>query len=469
MATTRIIPMHHNKGKTIAQCLSDRTNYAMNPDKTEGGELISAYECDPDFASSQFQMAKKQYFDNTGRIQHSDVIAYQLRQSFKPGEVTPEEANQIGCELAARFTKGEHAYIVCTHIDRAHIHNHIIWNSTSLDCTRKFRNFWGSTEAIRRLSDMICMEHKLSVIENPQKHGKSYNKWLGGNAKLSNRELLKMAIDAALQEKPKDFDALLLILKNSGYTATRRGKNLSFLHAGQKQNIRLFSLGDGYSEAELRAVISGSKDHNPFVKKKYPKRSQRPTLIQEIEGKLNSGKGYWYDQTMKVVKLKQMAKTLLYLEEKSFPDYAALSQAAETADAKFYDLKQRIKAAETRMAEIQTLRTHIINYSKTREVYTQYRKVGYSKKFLAEHEGDIILHKAAKKAFDELGLKKLPTVKTLQEEFNTLLTDKKAAYAEYRKAQDEMRELAVHKANAAYLLGIEEEKSKERERQREEK
>ena len=121
------------------------------------------------------------------------------------------------------------------------------------------------------------------------------------------------------------------------------------------------------------------------------------------------------------------------------------------------------------MAEIQTLRTHIINYSKTREVYTQYCKAGYSKKFLAEHEGDIILHKAAKKAFDDLGLKKLPTVKTLQEEFNTLLTDKKAAYAEYRKAQDEMRELAVHKANAAYLLGIEEEKAKERERQHEEK
>jgi hypothetical protein len=469
MATTRIIPMHHNKGKTIAQCLSDRTDYAMNPDKTEGGELISTYECDPEFASSQFLLAKKQYFDNTGRVQHSDVIAYQLRQSFKPGEVTPAEANRIGCELATRFTKGEHAFIVCTHTDRAHVHNHIIWNSTSLCCTRKFRHFWGRTEAMRRLSDMICMDHKLSVIENPQKHGKSYNKWLGDNAKLSNRELLKMAIDAALQEKPKDFDALLLILKNSGYTATWRGKNLSFLHAGQKQNIRLSSLGDGYSETELRSVIGGGRTHSPFVKKKYPKRSQRPTLIQEIEGKLNSGKGYWYDQTMKVVKLKQMAKTLLYLEEKSFPDYDALSQAAETADAKFYDLKQKIKTSETRMAEIQTLRTHIINYSKTREVYTQYRKAGYSKKFLAEHEGEIILHKAAKKAFDDLGLKKLPTVKSLQEEFSTLLTDKKAAYAEYRKAQDEMRELAVHKANAAYLLGIEEEKSKERERQHEEK
>lgn len=469
MATTRIIPMHHNKGKTIAQCLSDRTDYAMNPEKTEGGELISAYECDPEFASAQFLLSKKLYFDNTGRVQHSDVIAYQLRQSFKPGEVTPEEANRIGCELATRFTKGEHAYIVCTHTDRAHIHNHIIWNSTSLCCTRKFRNFWGSTEAIRRLSDMICMEHKLSVIENPQKHGKSYNKWLGDNAKLSNRDLLKMAIDAALQKKPKDFDGLLAILKSSGYTATRRGKNLSFLHASQKQNIRLSSLGDGYSEAELRAVIGGGRTHTPFVKKKYLKRSQLPTLIQEIEGKLNSGKGYWYDQTMKVVKLKQMAKTLLYLEEKSFPDYAALSQASENADARFYDLKQKIKAAETRIAEIQTLRTHIINYSKTREVYTQYRKAGYSKKFLAEHEGEIILHKAAKKAFDDLGLKKLPTVKSLQEEWDTLLTDKKAAYAEYRKAQDEMRELAVHKANVAHLLGIEEEKSRERERQHEEK
>jgi hypothetical protein len=285
------------------------------------------------------------------------------------------------------------------------------------------------------------MEHKLSVIENPQKHGKSYNKWLGDNAKLSNRELLKTAIDAALQKKPKDFDELLVILNKSGYTVTRRGKNLSFLHAGQKKNIRLSSLGDGYSEPELRAVIGGSKVHNPFVKKKYPKRSQRPTLIQEIESKLNSGKGYWYDQTMKVVKLKQMAKTLLYLEEKSFPDYAALSLASETADAKFYDLKQRIKSAETRMAEIQTLRTHIINYSKTREVYTQYRKEGYSKKFLAEHEGDIILHKAAKKAFDELGHQEVLRSRPTENSIHLSRRQKSRLRRVNRKAQDEMREL----------------------------
>ena len=141
MATTRIIPMHVNKGKTIAQCLTERTDYAKNPDKTEDGEYISAYACDAKTADSEFLLSKRQYRQLTGREQASDVIAYQIRQSFKPGEATPEEANRIGYEFAKRFTKGDHAFIVCTHTDKKHIHNHIIWNSTTLDCTRKFRNF----------------------------------------------------------------------------------------------------------------------------------------------------------------------------------------------------------------------------------------------------------------------------------------------------------------------------------------
>jgi hypothetical protein len=264
-----------------------------------------------------------------------------------------------------------------------------------------------------------------------------------------------MAIDAALEKKPKDFDALLALLKASGYSVARKGR-LSLRHENQKQSIRLDSLGEGYSEQELRAVLAGSRTHNPFVKKKYPKRKERATLISDIEAKLNSGKGYWYDQTMKVVKLKQMAKTLVYLEEKGFADFDALANAAADAEKRFYDLKAAIKAAEARMSEIQTLRTHIINYSKTREVYACYRKAGYSKKYLAEHEGDILIHKAAKKAFDDFGLKKLPTVRSLNEEFARLLTEKKAAYADYHKTQGQMRELLIHKANAAYLLGLEE-------------
>ena len=167
MATTRLIPMHQNKGKSVSQCLADRTEYAKNPDKTEDGHLICAYECDPATVDAEFLAAKRIYADRTGRSQQSDVIAYQVRQSFRPGEVTPEEANKIGYEFVMRWTKGKHAFIVATHVDKAHIHNHIIYNSTTLDCTKKFRNFLGSTNSVRRLSDAICMEHRLSVILNP--------------------------------------------------------------------------------------------------------------------------------------------------------------------------------------------------------------------------------------------------------------------------------------------------------------
>ena len=460
--------MHLSKGKTFAQSLAGRAGYGMNPDKTDGGELISSFACEPATVVAEFALSKREYRELTGRVQENDIIAYQIRQSFKPREISPEEANRIGYEFAQRFLKEKHAFIVCTHTDKAHIHNHIYWNSTTLDCTRKFSNFIGSYRAIRKLSDLICAEHRLSIIEKPKKHGLSYNRWLANQDKLSNRDLLRMAIDAALETKPKDFDALLMLLKSSGYTVSRK-RRLSLRHGSQKQSIRLYSLGDGYSEQALREVLAGNKVHNPFIKRKYPKRKERATLISEIEAKLNSGKGYWYDQKMKVVKLKQMAKTLVYLEEHGFADFTELANAAAAAADRFNDLKAKIKSAETRMSEIQTLRTHIINYSKTRDIYAGYRKAGYSKKYLEEHECDIILHKAAKKAFDDFALKKLPTVKSLNEEFARLLIEKKAAYTDYYKTQEQMRELMIHKANAAYLLGMDEQKQQVNERQREEK
>ena len=141
MAATRLIALHINKGKTVAQCLADRTDYSENAAKTEDGKYISAYACDAKTCDEEFLLSKRQYEHITGRTQAHDVIAYQIRQSFKPGEITPEEANKVGYETAMRFTKGKHAFIVATHVDRAHIHNHIIFNSTTLDCTRKSRNF----------------------------------------------------------------------------------------------------------------------------------------------------------------------------------------------------------------------------------------------------------------------------------------------------------------------------------------
>ena len=260
------------------------------------------------------------------------------------------------------------------------------------------------------------MEHRLSVIENPKPHGKSYNKWLGGNAKPCQRDLLRAAIDAALAKKPKNFEAFLKLVEADGYTV-KRGKHVTFMWDGQLQNIRLRSLGEGYSEEELRAVILGMRVHTPRRKKRYPSKVSRSTLISQIEAKIGSGKGAAYDQKLKVVKLKSMAETLLFIQKHDFADFDALSDYADAASVRTKELTAKIKAAENRMAEIAVLKTHIINYAKTRDVYTTYRKAGYSKKYYDAHESDILIHKAAKKAFDGLALKKLPTVKSLQAEY----------------------------------------------------
>ena len=380
------------------------------------------------------------------------MIAYQIRQSFKPGEVSPEDANQLGYELATRFLKGKHAFIVATHCDKQHIHNHIIFNSTTLDCHGKFRDFLGSGKAVARLSDLVCMEHHLSVIENPRMGNHSYNRWLGTNAKPSHRELLRAAIDGALTKKPVNFEVFLKLMTDAGYTI-KHGAHITFRAAGQKQGIRLRSLGEEYSEDVLRAVIAGEAEHTP--RKKYtPTAKKENSLLINIDAKIRAGKGVGYQHWAKKFNLKQMAQTLSYLQEHGLLDYQELAQKATSAKARSNELSAGIRATEKRLVEIAVLKKHIIHYSNTREVYVAYRKAGYSRKFFSEHESEILLHKAAKKAFDELGVKKLPTIKGLDQEYATLLSEKKATYAEYHIVHEEMKELMIHKANVDNILGV---------------
>ena len=445
--------MHINKGKTIAQCLADRTDYAKNPEKTNNGELIAAYACDPHTLDAEFLLSKRQYKHITGKDERNDVIAYQVRQSFKPGEVSPEEANQIGYDFATRFLKGKHAFIVCTHTDKHHIHNHIIWNSTTLDCTRKFRNFYGSARAIARLSDLICIEHQLSVIDNPKRGGSSYSRWKGFQGQPSHRDMLRMSIDEALEQKPHSFDAFLELLKEDGYTI-KHGKHLVFMRDDYKQGIRMNSLGDEYVEDVIRAIIKGTKVHTP-KKRRAVWNSNKAQSIIDIQAKLAAGKGEGYRRWATVENLKRMAKTKLYMDEHGL-SYEAMTARKDVLSKKEHELKEKINQAQVRLTEINVLKTHLVNYSKTRDIYVEYRKSGYSKKFLEEHEDDIIIHKAAKKAFDELGVKKLPTIKSLQVEFSDLLSAKKEAYAELKQVRDELRDLTVHKANYEELRDLEE-------------
>ena len=468
IATTRLIPLHIGKGRTVGQAISDIIDYAENPEKTNNGKLISSYQCDSRIADAEFLFSKRQYLARTGRRRGADdVIAYQIRQSFVPGEITPEEANRLGYELARRFTKGNHAFIVCTHVDKAHVHNHIIWNSTSLNYDRKFRDFLGSARAMRRLSDTICVQNGYSIVAAPKRRGKSYNKWQGSKPP-SHRDRLRMAIDAALAQKPASLDALLQLLWEAGIEVSPRGKSIRLKMPGQERFVRLDedSLGEGYGIEALSAVLAGKKAHKPVTKKIHRADPPKVNLLVDIQAKLQAGKGAGYARWAKTFNLKQMAQTLNYLTEHGLLDYAALTARADEATGHYQELSAKIKAAEKRMAEIAVLKTHIINYAKSRDTYTAYRKAGYSKKFKAEHEGEILLHQAAKKFFDEAGLKKLPSVKSLQAEYAALLAEKKEAYADYRKAREEMKELLTIRANIQKLMGYEaQEQEKEADRQ----
>ena len=308
LAATRLIALHKNKGMTVAACLKNRTDYIENPDKTEQGQFVSSYACSALTADEEFMLTKRQYDLVNGRRQKSDVIAYQIRQSFRPGEITAEEANKVGYELAMRFTKGKYAFVVATHTDRQHIHNHVIFNSTALDGTRKFRDFFFSALAVQRLSDLICLEHQLSVIE----------KKLSGTAeacslssKESNGDRLCGIIDTILAEKTGDYETFLQKLEQQGYEV-KRGKYTAVKGKGQKRFIRFRTLGTGYGEDEIKAVLEGKAKHQPYQKK--PPKEQPFQLLVDIQGKMAEGKSVGYKKWATKFNLKEMSKTLLFLQ-----------------------------------------------------------------------------------------------------------------------------------------------------------
>ena len=452
MATTRIMSIHISKGKTAAQSLKERIAYILNPKKTEG-VYITSYECDHRTAAQEFLLTKKEYRSITGRTQQSDVLAYHLRQAFVPGEITPEEANRLGYEMARRFLKGDHAFIVATHTDKAHIHNHIIWNSTALDSRRKFRDFKRSGEAVALLNDTICVENRLSIVPQPRGKGKRYDQWQGDLRKPSQRELLRMAIDDALTQKPTDLEELLSLLQKAGWEI-KRGKQIALRGPDETRFKRLNNLGEGYTETALRAILSGEKEHKPRAKRTPVQPQRRVSLLVDIQAKLREGKGAGYERWAKRFNNKELANTLNFISEHGVVDYDDLASQTEAATVHANDLMASIRAAETRMTEIKVLETHIINYLKTKDVFAAYQASGFSRSFAAAHEQELALCKAAKAAFNELGLKKLPTIKMLRSEYAELIEQKKQAYRQYRQARDEMRDLVRTKANVDMILDM---------------
>lgn len=446
--------------------IRDCLDYGKDPEKTEG-KYISAYECDPATVAEEFLLAKASYKASTGREQkkETDVLCYQIRMAFYPGEITPKEANRIGYELAMRWTKGRHAFIVTTHTDKQHIHSHIYYNSTTLDYTRKFRNFWGSSFALRRLSDRLCLENGLSIVENPKPRSKgkfrNYGEWQAGQKKpLTYQDRLRAAIDTALAKKPADFPAFLSLMEQAGYEVKQRRGAISFRAPGQDRFTRLRSdtLGEGYSETDIRAALSGSRQRPGQPRQKI-------NLAIDIQSRLQ-GKGPSYERWAKVFNLKQMAAALAYLQDNGLTDYEQLEQKATAATEHFHKLSDQIKSTEAALHTNMELKAATVQYAKTRPVFEKYKASKYSKKFLAEHEADIELYRAACADFKAiLGGAKLPKMDTLKEEGRKLSEQKKKLYAEYRKTKADMQEVTTIRANIDYLLGYSEpSRKKEQER-----
>ena len=281
MATTRIMSMHINKGKTIAQCLKARLDYVKNPDKTEQGKLISAYACAPETADQEFLLNRNAYIAKTGRRIRNEVIAYQVRQSFQPGEVTPEEANKIGYELASRLLNGDFAFLVATHDDHAHIHNHIVFSAVSLDCAR-----------------------------------------------ITSRDTIRMMIDSALRMQPDGFDALMQLLEEAG-CRVKRGAQISVKPPSGKRFIRLDSLGSAYTAAALRNVLDGRQVHIPRIPRSQYTGRQIALLI-DIEKKMREGKGRGYQVWAERHNLDAVSQSVIYLKENGINSYEELMRRIDS-------------------------------------------------------------------------------------------------------------------------------------------
>lgn len=433
----------------LAQCLKARVEYVKNPDKTDGGELISSYACSPETADQEFLLARNEYVAITGRRIHNEVIAYQLRQSFKPGEVTPEEANQIGYELASRFLKGEHAFIVATHNNTSCVHNHIVFCATALDCTRKFRDVLRSGKALAELSDQICEEHRLSVITELKNQTVTYDKWLGESAKASQRDILRMTIDAALRMQPDGFDALMQMLEEAG-CRIKRGAQISIKPPGAKRFIRLDTVGEEYTEESLRMCLAGKHVHIPKRSKGRMTKSQVECLI-DIEAKLRSGKGKGYERWAERHNTDALASSMIYLKENHVGSYAELESRIQATHDDRNALKDKIRAAQAQMQEISRRKKAILVYRRTKEVYAKYRESGWSPSFYREHKADIEAHKEAQAVYNAAN-GKLPMLAELSEEYDLLLSQKRETGEEMSRLNEELKNLRRIKSNMDTLL-----------------
>ena len=438
MAATCIMSIHINKGKTARQSIAARLDYIMNPKKTDGGILVLTYACSPETAADEFMLFRQEYQTNTGRTQENEVIGYHVRQAFKPEEITPDVANEIGNELASRMTDDQFAYVVATHIDKHHIHNHIIICSTDLEGQHKYRDVKQSAKDLAEISDSLCREHGLSVIQNPQDKTVTYDKWQGNQRRFTHRDELRMIIDTALRMQPDGFDALMQLLEDAG-CRIKRGVHISIKPPEGKRYIRLDTLGSEYDETSLRRTLAHDHVHIPKIPRGDFTESQVKRLI-DIEAKLRASKGKGFQVWAERNNIDAKAQMVIFLKEHQIDSLEELNDQIQGLTDHQNELKASIREKQNRMKEIIRQRQAIRDYSRTKEVYTQYRESGWTVKFYQEHRQEIENHRNAQAVYSSHD-GKMPTLKELTAEYDGLKEQKENDQAALDKLKPKLTDL----------------------------
>jgi len=424
------------KTHPIKSTLKAAIDYICNPAKTDERLLISAYGCSAETADIEFAWTRQHAIDK------GENLGRHLIQAFAPGEVTPEEAHQIGLELAKKILGGKYEFVLTTHIDCGHIHNHVIWNAVSFTDHKHYHSNKRSYYEIRRASDRLCKEHGLSVIVPGQEKGKSYVEHQAIRNGTSYKAKLKAAIDRLLPACA-DLDDLLRRLQEEGYEI-RRGKYTSCRASDQERFTRLKTLGIDYTEEALTVRIAG-RTRPSKCPRVQDDRIQRITVIQ---GNQSPGLQHW----AKLQKLKEGAKTLNYLAERGIDSYEMLDRRLAELNAAIDDSLAAIKAVEVRIAELNLIAKYAATYRKCRPVYDRYRKSDDKEKFLRGHESEIILFEAAARELKRLGAVPLPAVEKLETELSELTVRKGTLYAQYTTAKRQAKEYDTIKRNLDILL-----------------
>ena len=437
MAVTKI--------KAIRGTLSKAIAYILNPEKTDEKLLVSSYGCASETAAREFEWTRK-IAEQKG-VNPVRIIARHVIQSFEIGEVTPELAHEIGKQFADEILGGKYEYVLTTHIDKDHVHNHLIFNAVDFVGYHAYKSYKRIYYDMREVSDRLCKENGLSVIPPSQNKGMGYKEYTEAKRGTSWKQKLKQTIDR-LVITAKDYDDFLRLMQEAGYEI-KTGKYISFRAEGQERFTRSKTIGENYTEERIKERIAG----------RTPRRSQRQatpkgiSLIGDIQERIRliDSKGYEYKAKLTI--LKEAARTLNYLTENSLLQYADLEKKVEDVHGSYDRTGKELKVVEARLREVQPLIKNIANYQRLKPVYDAFQKAKDKPSFKAKHEAELVIFEAARSTLLAMqGDEKLPSLKALQAEQAQLFEEQERLYAERNRLKKEAKQIETIKSNVDTFL-----------------